>query len=233
MENLFTELTMALTGGFIIAVLASFGWGILSVLLSPCHLTSIPLIIGYISQKKIQKTRSAFYSSFYFSMGILISITVIGAITSGLGRMMGDIGVISSWLVFLLLVFIGFSLLDIISLPAFQINLIKSPPGQSFNALILGILFGFSVGPCTFAFLAPVLGIVLKISSTHVVKSILLIISFAVGHCLIIILAGTSFSLVQGLVAQSGNSRFLVYTKRSAGLLILLGSIYFLLTYIL
>ena len=50
-EELFSSLTTAMSGSFYPALLASFGWGILSILLSPCHLSSIPLVIGYISSQ--------------------------------------------------------------------------------------------------------------------------------------------------------------------------------------
>ena len=48
-ESLFASLSSALQGGLWIAVTAALAWGLLSILLSPCHLASIPLIVGFIS----------------------------------------------------------------------------------------------------------------------------------------------------------------------------------------
>ena len=45
MQTLFTTLTHAVEGTALIALCASFLWGILSILLSPCHLASLPLIV--------------------------------------------------------------------------------------------------------------------------------------------------------------------------------------------
>lgn len=57
-ESIFTTLYEAMTGAAWIAILASFAWGILSILLSPCDLSSIPLIVGYkSSQGKISDGR--------------------------------------------------------------------------------------------------------------------------------------------------------------------------------
>ena len=44
MQELFTQLTHAVEGAWFIATAAAFAWGVLSIVLSPCHLASIPLI---------------------------------------------------------------------------------------------------------------------------------------------------------------------------------------------
>ncbi len=77
-ESWFSALSAAMSGRFEIALLAAYGWGVLSILLSPCHLSSIPLVIGYItSQGKISLRRS-FSLSLVFSVGILITIAMVG-----------------------------------------------------------------------------------------------------------------------------------------------------------
>src|ERR1035437_5908232 len=92
MENLFTTLSHAVEGAPLIALAASLVWGILSVILSPCHLSSIPLIIGFISDQGKLTTRRAFGLSFLFGLGILVTITLIGVVTAAMGRMLGDVG---------------------------------------------------------------------------------------------------------------------------------------------
>ena len=92
MEQLFTTLSHAVEGSAGLALTAAFVWGVLSILLSPCHLASIPLIVGFIDQQGQITTRRAFTISLLFAVGILITIGVIGAITAAAGRMMGDVG---------------------------------------------------------------------------------------------------------------------------------------------
>jgi cytochrome c-type biogenesis protein len=92
METLFTTLTEALYGSFALALLASFVWGVLSILLSPCHLSSIPLIIGFLTAKGEKETSRGFLLAFTFAVGILFTIVIIGIITAALGRIMGDVG---------------------------------------------------------------------------------------------------------------------------------------------
>ena len=85
MESLFNWLTHAVEGSAAIAIGASFVWGILSILLSPCHLASIPLIVGFIGEQGRISTRRAFGISTLFAGGILVTIAAIGAVTAAAG----------------------------------------------------------------------------------------------------------------------------------------------------
>src|SRR5512135_3442134 len=123
MERLFTTLTHAVEGTPAIALAAAFLWGILSVLLSPCHLSSIPLIVGYIDKQGRMSTGRAFAISALFAAGILITIAVIGVITAAAGRMMGDVGPYGNYFVAVIFFLVGLYLLDVIPAP-------WSGPGQ-------------------------------------------------------------------------------------------------------
>jgi len=85
MENLFTVLTHAVEGTPLVAFAAAFLWGILSILLSPCHLASIPLIVGFIDKQGRMSTKRAFFISMLFAFGILITIAAIGIVTAAAG----------------------------------------------------------------------------------------------------------------------------------------------------
>ena len=78
MEQLFTNLSHAVEGAPLLALAAAVVWGILSIVLSPCHLASIPLIVGFISKQGQVTTRRAFLTSTLFAVGILITIAAIG-----------------------------------------------------------------------------------------------------------------------------------------------------------
>jgi cytochrome c-type biogenesis protein len=62
MESLFIALTQVVTGTPLIALSAALAWGVLSVVLSPCHLASIPLIVGFIDGQGKMTTRRALSS---------------------------------------------------------------------------------------------------------------------------------------------------------------------------
>ncbi len=115
--DLFTALTAALTQSPEIAIGAAFAWGILSVILSPCHIACIPLIVGFIDGQGNIPTRRAFGLSLLFGLGILITIGLIGLITGLAGRMMGDIGGYGNYVVAIVFFVIGLNLLGILPLP--------------------------------------------------------------------------------------------------------------------
>ena len=86
MEELFTTLNHAVEGAPTLALGAAAVWGILSIVLSPCHLASLPLIVGFISEQGPVTFRRAFWTATLFAVGILITIAGIGAITAAGGR---------------------------------------------------------------------------------------------------------------------------------------------------
>src|SRR5512136_330520 len=113
MERLFTSLSHAVEGAPALALGASFVWGILSIVLSPCHLASLPLIVGFISGQGRVSTARASGIATLFAVGILITIAVIGAITAGAGRMMGDIGRWGNYFVAAIFFVVGIYLLGV------------------------------------------------------------------------------------------------------------------------
>ena len=226
MEELFTTLTRAVEGTPAIALSAAFVWGILSVLLSPCHLSSIPLIVGFIDQQGRMATRRAFLISTLFALGILITIAGIGAITAAAGRMMGDVGRYGNYVVAAIFFLVGLVLLDVIPMP-------WSGPGQVgmkrkglLAAFILGLVFGIALGPCTFAYMAPMLGVTFKLASSSTSYGVLLLAVYGVGHCSVIILAGTCTGLVQKYLNWNEKSKGAVILKKICGLLVLAGGVY-------
>ncbi|MFH1575990.1 MAG: cytochrome c biogenesis protein CcdA [Candidatus Margulisiibacteriota bacterium] len=228
--GLFEWLTVAVSSPSGLAVLAAFIWGILSILLSPCHLASLPLIVGFVDgQGKITAWR-AFLISLLFSTGILISIAVIGLITGLMGRILGDIGGWSNYFVGAVFIFVGLALLDIIPFPGFGLG--SQPSYQKKGALaafILGLIFGVALGPCTFAYMAPILAAVFNLSAADLLFGLVLIAAYAVGHCSVIVLAGTSTEMVQHYLNWNERSKGTVIVKRICGILVILGGIYLIL----
>ncbi|MCX6132644.1 MAG: cytochrome C biogenesis protein [Ignavibacteriales bacterium] len=230
LDSLFTWLTTALNEQFGIALVAAMGWGVASILLSPCHLSSIPLVIGYISSQGQQGMKRSYSLSLVFALGILITIGLIGAITASAGRMMGDVGVWGNIIVAGVFFVVGLYLMDIISLSWGGIL-----PRTSFargwkGALLLGLIFGIGLGPCTFAYMAPVLGVVFSVGSIDPLRAFSLIAAFGAGHCAVIAAAGGATGTVQKYLNWTEQSRGTTYLKRGAGALVVLAGVYYLYT---
>jgi cytochrome c-type biogenesis protein len=223
MEQLLSNLTHAVHGAPAIALGAAIVWGVLSIVLSPCHLASLPLIVGFISEQGAVTVRRAFWTATLFAVGILITIAVVGAITAAAGRMLGDIGRYGNYFVAAIFFVVGLHLLGVIPLSF-------SGPGQIgmkrkglLAALILGLVFGVALGPCTFAYMAPMLGVTFKLAKTNPLYSTSLLLAYGVGHCSVIVLAGTFTEVVQRFLNWNEQSKGVTILKSVCGLLVICG----------
>ena len=230
MQEIFASLGHAIEGAPALAVGAALTWGVLSILLSPCHLASIPLIVGFIDQQGQISTRRAFGISLLFASGILITIAAIGGITAGAGRIMGDIGRWGSYAVAAIFFVVGLILLDAIQLPFNGPGQVGMKRRGMLAAFILGLVFGVALGPCTFAFMAPLLALSFKLAATDLAYGILLLVLYGVGHCLVIVLAGTFTGVVQHYLDWNERSRGAVILKKVCGALVILGGLYLVYT---
>ncbi len=226
-EGIFTALYEAMMGAAWLAVIASFALG--SFINNYFRLVIFQvfrLIVGFISSQGKISVRRTFNISLIFSIGILITIALIGVITASFGRLMGDIGSVGNYLVAGIFFLVGFYLLDIIKFDWNNTGLRKTKTKGLLAALILGLLFGLALGPCTFAYMAPVLGVVFQTAQTNYFLAILFLFAFGIGHCSVIVGAGTLTGKVQKYLNWSENSKTVLWIKRICGVLVILGGIY-------
>lgn len=225
--RLFNLLSDALYASPLIALLGAFGWGVLSIILSPCHLASIPLIVGFIDEQGKMTVKRAFWISILFSSGILVTIGIIGLVTGLLGRMLGDTGYSANYFVALILLVIGLHLMEIIQLPFLAPS---AQPGMKkrgpLAAFLIGLLFGMALGPCTFSYMAPMLGLVFTLAATNIVFAVALILAYALGHCSVIVVAGTFSEAVQRYLDWNERSKGAVILKKICGVLVIAGGFY-------
>ena len=156
-------------------------------------------------------------------MGILITIAVIGVITALAGRMLGDVGRWSNYFVAGIFFLVGSHLLGIVSMP-------WSGPGQVnmkrrglVAAFILGLVFGIALGPCTFAYMAPMLGVTFKLAKSQPLYGASLLLAYGIGHCAVIVLAGTFTEVVQRFLNWNEKSKGVTVLKSICGVLVILG----------
>ena len=214
-------------GGFAVAVIGCFLWGLVSVLFSPCHLASIPLMVGYVAgQNTLIEGRQAVGYAALFSAGLFVSIALVGIVCSLLGRMLGDISPLWGIPIGGLFIWLGLSLMGV--------SVCKLPSGNMgrltmrgyTGALVLGLAYGILSGACTFGFIAPILAVITV--QEQIVRGLSLILFFALGHCLPIVIAGSSAALAQRLLAGKGMQTATVWGRRFAGGLVMLIGAYFI-----
>ena len=97
-------------------------------------------------------------------------------------------------------------------------------------ALILGLVFGIALGPCTFAYMAPMLAYAFKEAGTNMLYGILLILMYGIGHCSVIVFAGTFTEVVQRYMNWNEKSKGATILKKICGVLVILGGIWLIYT---
>ncbi len=211
-----------------LAVLGSFLWGMVSVLFSPCHLASIPLMVAYVAgQEKAVNPRQAVGYSAAFSIGLFITIAAIGVVCALLGRMLGDVG--NYWQVLVgvdpglggpghawrrVMQFLG------IVPGSFHHE------GESSGPLPSDWPTGILSGSCTFGFIAPILAIITI--QGEIATGIIMIMLFATGHCLPIMAAGSSTALVRNLLESRAWQGAGSWFRKGAGAVIGCLGLYFI-----
>lgn len=217
-----------MSGGLILSALGCFAWGMVSVLFSPCHMASIPLIVGYVGgQNTIIKGRQAVPFAILFTTGLFITIAIVGLICIWLGRMMGDVGPYWTLLLGGILIWVASDMLGIASCSLPGNTLARLQIKGFTGAFVLGLAYGILSGSCTFGFIAPILAIITV--QEKIATGILLLLIFAAGHCLPIMIAGSSAAAVKILLEKSSFHQGGIWFRKGAGVLIGALGIYFIL----
>jgi cytochrome c-type biogenesis protein len=226
LDQLFLTINAWMVDSFAIAAVGCFLWGVVSVLFSPCHLASIPLIVGYVAgQGRLIQGREAAKYSLAFTGGLFLSIAAVGVSCSLMGRMLGDIGPYWTILVGAVLIWVALDMLGVAKCTISGGLMGRMKVKGHWGAFLLGLAYGVLSGSCTFGFIAPILAIITI--QQKIMTGVALVALFALGHCLPIVVAGSSTTLVQrwmevGPIRQGG-----VWFRRTAGLMIGLMGVYF------
>ena len=213
--------------GLLLGALGCFLWGMVSVLFSPCHLASIPLIVSYVAgQQQIIAGRKAVLYAVLFTAGLFITIAVIGFICALLGRMLWDVGPYMSIAVGAILVWVALDILGIASCSMSNGLLAKIQVKGMTGAFVLGLAYGILSGSCTFGFIAPILAIITV--QQKIATGVVFILLFGLGHCIPIAVAGSSTALVRRFLDNNAWQRGSALFRRLAGLYIGALGIYFI-----
>lgn len=227
MDQIFLLINQWMTGGVLLGALGCFLWGMVSVLFSPCHLASIPLIVGYVAgQDRIVKGRQATVYAILFTTGLFITIAVIGIACSLLGRMLGDVGPYWTIAVGLILLWVALDMFGVAGCSLSGGMMTRLKVRGMFGAFLLGLAYGVLSGSCTFGFIAPILAIITV--QEKIFTGIAFIVLFGIGHCIPIAVAGGSTAMVKRLLANSAWQRGGMIFRRIAGGMIALLGVYFI-----
>uniref|UniRef100_I2Q6X7 Cytochrome c biogenesis protein n=1 Tax=Desulfovibrio sp. U5L TaxID=596152 RepID=I2Q6X7_9BACT len=227
LDQLFLAINTWMTGSLIVAAVGCFLWGLVSVLFSPCHLASIPLVVGYVAgQGRIIQGREAARYAVAFTSGLFLTIATIGILCTLLGRMLGDVGPYWTILVGAVLLWVSLDMMGVAKCSVSGGMMGKLKVKGVGGAFLLGLAYGVLSGSCTFGFIAPILAIITI--QEKILTGVVLIVLFAIGHCLPIVAAGSSTALVQRWLENGAMRHGGTWFRKTAGGMIALLGIYFI-----
>ncbi len=226
-DQIFLTINNWMSGGLLIAALGCLLWGMVSVALSPCHMASIPLIVSYVAgQDKALKAKEAAFYAVAFSIGLFISIAMVGIACSLLGRMLGEVGPYWTILVGAILIWVALDMMGVsgCSMSGSLMGRIKIK--GMVGAFVLGLAYGVLSGSCTFGFIAPILAIITI--QQKIMVGVLYILLFGIGHCIPIAVAGSSTAKVKKMLSSSSFHEGSLWFRKCAGVAIGLLGLYFI-----
>jgi cytochrome c-type biogenesis protein len=144
--------------------------------------------------------------------------------------MMGDVGRYGNYFVALIFFVVGLHLVGVIPLNFSGAGPVGMKRKGLLAAFILGLVFGVALGPCTFAYMAPILAVTFKLASEAPLYAAGLLLAYGLGHCGVIVAAGTSTELVQRFLNWNEQSKGLAVLKIVCGILVMLGGIWLIYT---
>lgn len=203
----------------ILAILA----GILTSV-TPCSLSTIPLVIGVVGGTGKKDTKRAFKLSLTFALGTALTFTILGTSASLAGKLIGTNA--TWWYIILgiLMVMMALQTWEIFQFIPATYLLSKNSKKGYIGAFLAGILGGIFSSPCSTPVLIALLAIVA--GKGNIIWGILLLLLYSIGHAILTVIAGTSVGFVQKLTKSKKYGKFSVILKGILGLVILFIALY-------
>lgn len=206
--------------GQIVAVypLLAFGAVFLAGIISsasPCVLATIPLVVGFVGGYAEGDRWKAFRYSLAFILGLSLTFTAFGAVAGLLGTMFGTVG--GWWYVAAgaVALAMGGQMMGLYEIRLPVKRDFRPKRGGVAGSFLLGLFFGVVSSPCA----TPVLVVILTYVATkgQVLYGTALLFVYAVGHCMLMLAAGTFTGFVESFVRAKGVVNFSTWTKRVGG----------------
>lgn len=243
MENLFVglnEKVNMLIGNvpFALCLLICLLWGLLSVLFCPCHLASIPMLIGYIKDQKTDSVKYAVTLSLLFSFAIFLVICIIGLVTVGMGKALEERESCLDYVIGVIFILVGLHICGVLKYHHHDhcheehhdshcgAHEIKCKKKGYLGAFLYGLVFGVILAPCTFAYMAPIMGVALKKALTSQFQAFLMFLFYGIGNVLVISCASIFTEYVSKYNHWTHDSKACSIIKIICGVIIIIAGIY-------
>jgi len=205
----------------LIAYLSVFAAGLISSF-SPCVLITIPLIISYVGGYAEGDVKRSFSFSLAFVIGLSITFTILGAIASLMGTLLGDVGSFWKYILSAVAIIMGLQMMGILNFQIPTPKMVKTEQKGLIGAFLLGMLFGVASSPCA----TPVLALILTfVASKHnLMYGTSLLFVYALAHTVLIFAVGVSTGLAEAfLKSQKVADLSIIAHKLSGAIFVLIG----------
>jgi cytochrome c biogenesis protein CcdA len=210
----------------LIAYVSVFAAGLIAAF-SPCVLVTIPMIIGYVGGYAEGDIKKSFSFSLAFVVGLSITFTVLGAIASFMGTLLGDVGGFWKYVLAAIAIIMGLQMIGALNFQIPTPKLVKTEQKGLIGAFLLGMLFGVASSPCA----TPVLAVILTFvaSRQNLLYGTSLLFVYALAHTVLIFAIGVSTGLAEFFLKSQKVSNFSVYAHKISGAVFVMIGIYLLL----
>jgi cytochrome c biogenesis protein CcdA len=208
--------------------LGAFGAGSITAV-APCSLVSVPLLVG--SSVALNKDLSGRDKVIYtyafaslFALGVMLSFSILGFIVAKFG---GFFSIAPMWayaVSAILSVLIGlyaWGIFGEVNKSSIMIKLIKF---RLFGGFLIGVIFGLISTPCASA---PLIAIVSVAANSGYIYAYGLILVFALGHSLLLLVAGISVGFAQRISSNNAMGKFSTYLNKAFALMLIGFGFYF------
>ncbi|MDX2200049.1 MAG: cytochrome c biogenesis protein CcdA [Phycisphaerae bacterium] len=222
LEQLSENLALVIQSNPWLAPAAAFSGGLLTAA-NPCVLAMVPLMVGYVAGQESCSVRRSFLLSLTFSIGLTMMFAVLFLATWAASSVLK-----ASWWTYVAAAVCLLMGLHLVGLLDFRVPVPAGvqPKQKGFiGALLLGLLFGLVSLPCAGPVLLALLAIVPLSGAAF---GAVLLVSYSLGHCGLVLAGGTSMGFVQRLADSRGWNRGAGVLRRIAGVLIVLVGAYLL-----
>ena len=215
--------TRAVAAGFWLAPLVALVGGAMTAA-NPCVLGMVPVMVAYVAGRPGEGgVRRSFLLSLAFAGGLTLTFTGLFILTwaaHGVVRASAWIYVAASVCLLMGLQMLGLLRIEIPA-PSWA-----APSSRGFtSALLLGMLFGLTSLPCAGPVLLALLAV---LPTTGMAFGALLLAAYGLGHCVLIIGAGTSVGFVERALAARGLEKAARRLKAAGGVLAVCAGLYLL-----
>ncbi len=209
-----------------LAIPVAFAAGIISAF-SPCILTTLPLVIGYMGNSKIQNKKRGLTYSLVFTAGLSLTFVILGIATAFIGKVFAAYNSYIYIVLSIIMIISALNLLGVIGKSAEENSCSieeKKPVKGFFGIFTLGLFGGFVSSPCATPVLAAILSFVA--GTGNIAVGIGMLLAYSIGNSLLVIIAGVSVTSINAIVSNPKYLNAGKYMKNALAIFILFAGFY-------